>query len=138
MIWLISYLKTLLMTPSAFWNDPAQYRTNQVLHSLLVGAGGTQVAMIAGLLADAVLGDAVPPAGFVVTAGLIIVLHVGYLTWEFVQFNWYGAALSDCVEDYGHVATASFISLFGAWPVYLGQLVLIQSGYYLRKEVTNG
>jgi hypothetical protein len=59
-------------------------------------------------------------------------IAAGYAFWEFLQFCWFDAKLSDCLEDLGHVLTGAFVALFPAAAV--PHLVLVAAGVQLRRE----
>lgn len=90
---ILTFLPRALVTPSAFYADPWNYFWNQLGHGLIVGS-----------LVSLVLGW----PGFLITV-------VGYIIWEAVQYFKYGAALSDCIEDFYYVFLGGLSIILTPW-----------------------
>lgn len=100
----------LFRSPSAYIDDPIGYLRNQLGHAYIVG-----------FLPVLLFGW--PAIPFVV---------MGYVFWEYLQVCWFGATLSDALEDTGHVALGSVSAVF--FPAIVPHIVLIAAGYQWRKE----
>ena len=103
-------MRGLLRSPSAYEKEPGKYLLNQIGHAYLVGFA---------------------PA-YVFGWQAIPVLTMIYAFWEFIQFCWFDAKPSDCLEDLGHVITGAFVAMFPA--AAIPHLVLVAAGVQWRRE----
>lgn len=100
----------LLRSPSAYEKEPGKYLLNQIGHAYLVGFAPV----------------------FVFGWQAIPFLAMIYAFWEFIQFCWFDALASDCLEDLGHVLIGAFVALYAL--VAIPHLVLVAAGVQWRRE----
>ncbi len=97
----------LLTRPSSFVGNPAGHALNQIGH--------------------AALGIA-----FVSFGGPLWLWAAGYLAWEAVQLGFFGASVSDSLEDAGFAIGGALCAVFG-WPVAVPLGFFLASGIAARK-----
>ena len=108
----MNWLLLQLRTPTAFLTDPWAYLRNQAGHGYLIGGLGT------------------------IIFGLWPVLIL-YAVWEAIQRSFYGADLSDDIEDFANVAAVALaVSSGRAEPLIIHALVLA-AGFFWRREQRN-
>lgn len=105
------FLLRFFRTPTAYYEQPWKYVLNQIGHAYIVGF---LPVLFFGWLA-------------------VPILAAGYAAWEYAQMRLFHAVLSDGLEDLGHVLMGAVAALF-PW-VIVPHLILIASGYFLRREM---
>lgn len=104
-------LARLLKTPSAFPADPRGYLENQTGHAYIVGGG------------------------LAYTGLPLVVILIGYLLWEAVQWWWYDALLWDCLEDTAHVMIVACAVRYLLPMLVVVQLLFMAAGYLQRTSI---